>query len=104
MVEPDSKGLDTAADFAADLAALRQDIAKISASLVDLLQGKATNKVLDAVDDARQKLSDKAAKAQDRVSSIGADLESTIEHNPLVAVFLAAFVGFVIGILSRQRK
>lgn len=104
MSDPESKTADAAADLTADLATLREDIAKISASLVELLQQKATNKVFTAVDGARQKISDKATEAQDKVGAISADLESTIERNPLVAVFLAAFAGFVIGMLSRPRK
>jgi ElaB/YqjD/DUF883 family membrane-anchored ribosome-binding protein len=104
MSDPESKTADAAADLTADLATLREDIAKISASLVELLQQKATTKVFTAVDGARQKISDKATEAQDKVGAISADLESTIERNPLVAVFLAAFAGFVIGMLSRPRK
>jgi ElaB/YqjD/DUF883 family membrane-anchored ribosome-binding protein len=104
MTHNESKVTESTADFAADLAALRQDIAKISASLVDFMQEKAANKVSEVVDDARQKLADKASEAQERVGAIGADLESTIERNPLIAVLLAAFAGFVIGMLSRSRK
>lgn len=104
MSNPETKTTEAAADLTADLATLREDIAKISAALVELLQQKATNKVFTAVDGARQKLSDKATEAQDKVGAISADLESTIERNPLVAVFLAAFAGFVIGMLSRPRK
>jgi ElaB/YqjD/DUF883 family membrane-anchored ribosome-binding protein len=104
MTHDEAKLTQSAADFTADLAALRQDIAKISASLVDLMQDKAASKVSEVVDDARHKLADKAAEAQERVGAIGADLESTIERNPLIAVLLAAFAGFVIGMLSRPRK
>lgn len=104
MSDPKTKATETAADLTDDLATLREDIAKISASLVELLPQKATNKVFAAVDGARQKISDKATEAQDKVGAISADLESTIERNPLVAVFLAAFAGFVIGMLSRPRK
>jgi CHASE3 domain sensor protein len=64
---------------------------------------------VDAVDNARQKFSDTASKAQDRVARAGTDLETTIEHNPLVLVLIAMvagiFVGMVagIGLLSRGR-
>ncbi|MGP0061083.1 MAG: YqjD family protein [Beijerinckiaceae bacterium] len=100
----ESKGPSATSDLAAELAALREDIAKISASLVDLLHEKAASGVLNVVDGARQTLSDKAAEAQDKVNSISADVESTIERNPLVAVLIAALAGFVVGILSRSRK
>jgi len=45
--------------------------------------------VVDAVANARQKISDTASKAQDRVARTGTDLETTIERNPLVAVLIA---------------
>ena len=45
--------------------------------------------VVDAVANARQKISDAASKAQDRVARTGTDLETTIEHNPLMAVLIA---------------
>ncbi len=104
MSETKAKDIDGVSDFTADLAALREDIARISASLVDLLHDKTTNGVFDAVDSAKQKFSDKAAEAQDKVNSISNDLESAIERNPLVAVLLAALAGFIIGMLSRSRK
>lgn len=104
MSESDTKVSENVSDLASDLAALREDIAKISASLVDLLHEKTTSKVLDAVGTARQKFSDKASEAQDKVSNISSDLEATIEHNPLVAVLLAALAGFIIGMLSRSSK
>jgi ElaB/YqjD/DUF883 family membrane-anchored ribosome-binding protein len=104
MSETKPKNIEGTTDFAADLAALREDIARISASLVDLLHDKTTSSVLDAVDGAKQKFSDKAAEAQNKVNSISNDLESAIERNPLVAVLLAALAGFIIGTLSRSHK
>ena len=53
---------------------------------------------------AKQKFSDKAAEAHDKVNSISNDLKSAIERDPLVAVLLAALAGFIIGTLSRSRK
>jgi ElaB/YqjD/DUF883 family membrane-anchored ribosome-binding protein len=100
----ESKISSASSDLTADLAALRDDIAKMSSALMDLVQEKAASGVLNAVDGARQTFSDKAAEAQDKVSSISADVEATIERNPLVAVLIAAFAGFVVGILSRPRK
>ncbi len=99
-------------DFTADLAALRDDVAKLSLSLSEFIRtqtASTTNTVVDAVDNARQKFSDTASKAQDRVARAGTDLETTIEHNPLLAVLIAMvagiFVGMVagIGLLSRGR-
>lgn len=100
----DQKISGASADLAADLTALREDIAKISTSLIDLLHQKATTGVLDAVDGARQRFSDKAAEAQTKVSSMSADVEATIERNPLAAVVIAALAGFLIGLLTRPHK
>jgi LytS/YehU family sensor histidine kinase len=57
-------------DFTVDVAALRDDVAKLSSSLSEFIRTQSattTNAVVDAVDNARQKISDTASKAQDRV-------------------------------------
>jgi ElaB/YqjD/DUF883 family membrane-anchored ribosome-binding protein len=104
MSDRDSKAAEAATEFSTDIAALRADIAKISATVMELVREKTTNRVLDAVGDARQTISDKATEAQDKVNSMSAELEATIERNPLVAVFLAALAGFIVGTLSRPHK
>jgi ElaB/YqjD/DUF883 family membrane-anchored ribosome-binding protein len=94
-------------DFTADLAALRDDITKLTQSVTDLVRAQATttaDSMLGAVDSARRKISDTATDAQDRVSAISSDLESTIERNPLTAIFVAIGAGILIGLLSRTRK
>jgi ElaB/YqjD/DUF883 family membrane-anchored ribosome-binding protein len=107
------KPVEASQDFTADLAALRDDVAKLSSSLSEFIRTQTTtttNTVVDAVANARQKIFDTASKAQDRVARTGTDLETTIERNPLVAVLIAMvagiFVGMVagIGLLSRGRK
>ncbi|HEY8031607.1 MAG TPA: hypothetical protein VIF02_04280 [Methylocella sp.] len=103
-----NKPLDEASqDFAADLAALRGDVAKLTSSLSEIIrtQTAATaNTVFDAADNARQKISDTASKAQDRVAGASTDLEATIERNPLSAVLIAMVAGILIGLLSRGRQ
>lgn len=110
---PSIKPLEEASqDFAADVAALRDDIAKLTASVSALVHAEAsatTDTVLSAVEQARQKLSKSelsksAAAAQDRVGAVGSDLEAAIERNPLTAVLVALVAGLLIGILSRTRK
>ncbi len=94
-------------DFAADLAALRDDISKLTLSVTELVRSQATStadSMFGAVDSARKKISDTASDAQDRVSAISSDLESTIERNPLTAIFVAIGAGILIGLLSRSRK
>ena len=72
-------------DFTADLAALRDDVAKLSSSLSEFIRTQTTtttNTVVDAVANARQKISDTASKAQDRVARTGTDLETTMSAIP----------------------
>jgi ElaB/YqjD/DUF883 family membrane-anchored ribosome-binding protein len=100
-------------DFTIDVAALRDEVAKLSSSLSEFIRTQSattTNTVVDAVDNARQKISDTASKAQDRVARASTDLETTIERNPLVAVLIAMIAGIIvgmvahIGLLSRGRE
>jgi len=94
-------------DFTADLAALRDDVAKLSSSISDLIRSQTaatTNTVADAVDNARQKISDTASKTQDRVAGASTDLEAAIERNPLSAVFIALVAGIFVGLLTPGRK
>ena len=98
---------DASQDFTADLAALRDDVAKLSASVSEFIRSQTaatTNSVADAVGNARQKISDSASKAQDRVASASSELEATIERNPLSAVLIAMVMGLLVGLLSRGRK
>jgi ElaB/YqjD/DUF883 family membrane-anchored ribosome-binding protein len=96
-------------DFTADLAALRDDIAKLTSSVSDFIRTQtaaASNTAVDAIDNARQKVSDTASKTQDRVAGASRDLETTIERNPLAAVLIAMVAGLFIGIFggSLNRK
>jgi len=94
-------------DFTADLTALRDDVAKLSSSVSEFIRSQTaatTNTAADAVDNARQKISDTASKAQDRVAGASTDLEATIERNPLAAVLIALVAGIFVGLLSRGRK
>ena len=94
-------------DFAADLAALRADIAKLTTAVANLVKAEtsaATDTVFGAVGAARQKFADGAAGAKDRLSGASSELEATIERNPLVAVLIALGAGLAIGLLSRGRK
>jgi ElaB/YqjD/DUF883 family membrane-anchored ribosome-binding protein len=98
-------------DLSSDLAALREDFLKLSTSVRDLVQTQATStsrRVAGVVDDARQRLSDEMSDARDHLEShlgsMTADLESTIERSPLLAVLVGAAVGFLLGIVSRPHK
>lgn len=114
MADPEtteSKESKAVQDLAADLAALREDFLKLSASMREFLQTQATSttrRMIDAVDDARHKLADEMVDAKDHLEShlgtVSADLENTIERSPLLAVLVGAAVGFVIGLVSRPHK
>jgi ElaB/YqjD/DUF883 family membrane-anchored ribosome-binding protein len=96
-------------DFAADFAALRDDVTKLTSSISEFIRTQTaatTNGVFNAVDNSRQKISDTASKAQDRVAGASRDLETTIERNPLAAVLIAMVAGLFIGIFggSLSRK
>jgi ElaB/YqjD/DUF883 family membrane-anchored ribosome-binding protein len=90
-------------DFGADLAALRDDVAKLTSSVSEFIRTQATattNTFFDSVDNTRQKISDTASKAQDRMAGASKDLEMTIERNPLVAVLIAMMAGLFIGMFG----
>ena len=107
MVDLKSVEEKVAADLTADLAALRDDISKLSASVLELVQQQAStakSQVLGAVDGARQKFADQSADAKDRLGALTSDLETTIERNPFTAIFAGAIAGFLIGILVRPSR
>jgi len=93
-------------DITADLAALRDDIAKLSNSVTALVRSQAavtTDQMMGAVDTARQKIADTASGAQDRVNALGSDLEAAVERNPLAAIAVAMSAGVLIGLMTRRK-
>jgi len=100
-------GKESPQNFNADLAALRDDVAKLSSSLSEFIRTQTTattNTVFDAVDNARQKVSDAANKSQDRTPGASTDLETSIEYKPLLAALIAMVAGILVGLLNRRRK
>jgi ElaB/YqjD/DUF883 family membrane-anchored ribosome-binding protein len=101
---------DLTEDFGADLAALRDDIAKLTSSVAAFVNSQSTttqNKVFEAVGNTQKKmsqLSDTASKAQDRVVSTSADLGAAVERNPFISVFVAMTAGFIVGMVSQAGK
>jgi ElaB/YqjD/DUF883 family membrane-anchored ribosome-binding protein len=93
----------TIGDFAADLAALRRDVARLGETMSTLVQRQsqaAGHRVVEAVGDAREKLAGTAAGAQTRICAASSAIEARIERNPLTAVLIAAGVGVSLGLLS----
>lgn len=102
-----SLGEKASVDLTTDLTALRDDISRLSASVLELVQQQAQtakSQVLDAVDGARQKFADQSADARDRLGALTSDLETTIERNPYSAIVAGALAGFLLGILVRPSR
>jgi ElaB/YqjD/DUF883 family membrane-anchored ribosome-binding protein len=96
----------TAGDFATDLAALRQDVARLAETMSELLRHQtqaAGHRVFEAVGDARDKLSGTAADAQNRTGAARDALEAKVSRHPLTVTLVAFGVGVSLGLLSRRR-
>lgn len=93
-------------DVAADLAALRQDVARLAESMSALMQGQAqgaAQRVSDVVDDAKAKVASAAADVKSRVDAAGGQIEASIERNPLTAMLISFGVGMALGLMTRPR-
>ena len=93
-------------DMTADLAALRQDVARLSESISALLQSQAkgaAQHVSDTVDDAKARFASTAADVTSRVHAAGGEIEASIARNPLTAMLIAFSVGMAVGMVSRSR-
>ena len=89
-----------------DYNALREDISKLSDTVTKLVAHQADvagDRVSEAVGTAKAALAESAGKAQDRMKSMGSDIESSIERNPYSAVLIALGVGVVLGLMNRSR-
>ena len=96
----------TAGDFATDLAALRQDVARLAATMSELLRNQtraAGHRVFEVVGDARDMLSGTAANAQNHVGAARDALEARGGRHPLTMTLVALGVGLSLGLLSRRR-
>jgi ElaB/YqjD/DUF883 family membrane-anchored ribosome-binding protein len=95
-----------ASDLSADLAALREDITRLSETMAGLVRSQANSAgatMRGAVGDARDQLSQAATQAQDSALGAAADIERRIERNPLTAVLIAAGIGMALGMMSKSR-
>ena len=96
----------TLEDTTAYLAALRQDIARLSESVSALLQNPApgvAQHVSDVVEDAKAKFSSTAADVKSRVNVAGGEIEASIERHPLTAMLISFGVGMALGVMTRAR-
>ncbi len=95
-----------AEDLAADLAALRKDVAGLAETMGELVQHQtkaAGRSVSETVGEARNKIESAAADAQAGVRAAGAEIATSIERNPLTAVMISFGIGLALGMLSRSR-
>ncbi len=86
-----------------DLSQLRDDLAKLTRTVGELVQGGTEStrvQLRDAFDSARENISQSTAVALDKAETIEADLESRIQKNPWGAVAIAVGVGVLIGKMS----
>jgi ElaB/YqjD/DUF883 family membrane-anchored ribosome-binding protein len=94
-----------AGDIAADLAALRQDVARLAEAIRELVQNQtlaAGHRVSEAVGDATDRIASTAVDAQNRVRAAGGEIEAGIARNPLIAVVIAFGAGLSLGLISRS--
>jgi ElaB/YqjD/DUF883 family membrane-anchored ribosome-binding protein len=97
---------DASDDISADLAALRQDVARLSDSISALMRNQAhgaAQHVTDAVEDAKARFASTAADVKSRVNKAGGEIEASIERNPLTAMLVSFGVGMALGMMSRSR-
>jgi ElaB/YqjD/DUF883 family membrane-anchored ribosome-binding protein/uncharacterized protein YjbJ (UPF0337 family) len=104
-----SQGAKSAIDGLAnsDFAALRDDLAKLTQTVSQLVQNQAAStrdQVMDVVGAAGDNIAQSAVVAQDRLVSLEADFEARIQKNPLSAVAIAVGVGFLVGKMTRSIK
>jgi ElaB/YqjD/DUF883 family membrane-anchored ribosome-binding protein len=95
-----------AEDLTADLASLRQDVARLAEAMSKLVQDQtraAGSRVSEVAGDAADKIASKAADAQNRVCAAGREVEGLIGRNPLAAMLVSLGVGISIGLISRWR-
>jgi ElaB/YqjD/DUF883 family membrane-anchored ribosome-binding protein len=92
-------------DFTADLATLRDDIAKLTGTVSQLLRARAntaTGHVYNSYAETRDQLGGRAAEAREHLGTLGHDVETKIERNPLSAVLVAALAGLLLGLFSSR--
>jgi ElaB/YqjD/DUF883 family membrane-anchored ribosome-binding protein len=96
-----------AGDLGVDLAALREDVARLADTMSQLVQHQTKavgSRASSAYGDIRDRIASTAADAQTRVRAAGGDLEASIERHPLAALLIAFGVGIALGMMSRGHR
>ncbi|HTZ71269.1 MAG TPA: hypothetical protein VMB71_11515 [Acetobacteraceae bacterium] len=95
-----------AAELSTDLAALRQDIGRLTDTISELVQHQAraaAAHVSEAMAEAKEHIAHGSADARGRLHAASGDLESSIKRNPVTAVLIAFAIGMSFGMFSRPR-
>jgi ElaB/YqjD/DUF883 family membrane-anchored ribosome-binding protein len=94
-----------AEELAAQVEALRKDVAAIGNTLTNLVRSTAeegrdrlSQKASHYMDEGRRHADEAMAQAR----AMGEELEAQIGRNPLTAVLIALGLGFLIGVISRR--
>jgi ElaB/YqjD/DUF883 family membrane-anchored ribosome-binding protein len=96
----DAAPSDLEAASSIDLSGLRNEIAKLTQTITDLVQKQASatrGQVTGAVGAAGDNLSQSASAAQETLISMEEDMGSRIRKNPWIAVGVAALVGVLVA-------
>jgi ElaB/YqjD/DUF883 family membrane-anchored ribosome-binding protein len=102
----DAKVKDAAA-VSDEIAVLKQDIARLTAAVADLVKleaSQARSKVEDVVVDLYNEGREALGHAGARAKGLSEELNHTIERNPTTSVLTALGIGLIIGLLSRGRN
>ena len=85
-------------DLAAQIAALREDLAKLAQSIASTTAGRGRKLASDISDG----MSEAVHYVERRSTAAEADLERTVAAHPLLAIGLAAGAGLLVGALARR--
>jgi ElaB/YqjD/DUF883 family membrane-anchored ribosome-binding protein len=75
----------------AQIAALREDLAAITATMASGLKG------------ARDKVTEQAGEAMPAAREVEETLEKAVKDHPIVALLFAGLIGFLLGSLTRRK-
>jgi ElaB/YqjD/DUF883 family membrane-anchored ribosome-binding protein len=102
-----TRNLESAAeDFAADMASLRHDVARLAEAMSKLVQDQtqaAVSRVSAVAADTADNIASKAGDAQNRVRAGGREVEAVIGRNPVATVLVSLGVGTLVGLISGLR-
>jgi ElaB/YqjD/DUF883 family membrane-anchored ribosome-binding protein len=96
-------------DFSNDLAALRDDVARLGTQLADILASrgnaawqKARSNVEDVLSDAQNKGAEAMGAVREVGDAFGEAIDESLKRRPYTTLALAAAVGFIFGAMWRR--